>query len=302
MTARKSPSSATETEVLTRSRRRCCICFGLARDVEVKKGQIAHLDHDSSNSSLDNLAFLCLEHHDLYDSSTSQSKNLTMAEVKKYRAELYDRVLPVIEASTARLPQVPAPPEASTSSFDAHKSGELKQILVEQLSDATGPIQTITGLARSSSVSRATAERLLWELAQEGTVRIDRARGSTKKVYSLATSDENRLIDTFIGALSEEVVSDERHFFKKQYALDAVVKTASGTIYVVDTVFAKNQLSRSELEKRIGQLAETAAIFELQNAVRVILVGITRDTRASSEALQELEDEGALIIKYIELE
>lgn len=79
-----------ETEVLTKSGRRCCICFGLSRDFEVKKGQIAHLDHDPTNTTTSNLAFLCLEHHDFYDTKTSQSKGLTLQEVKSYREELYE--------------------------------------------------------------------------------------------------------------------------------------------------------------------------------------------------------------------
>ena len=58
----------------------------------MKKGQIAHLDRDPSNNALDNLAFLCLPHHDEYDSTTSQSKNLTIHEVKRYRAMLYRSV------------------------------------------------------------------------------------------------------------------------------------------------------------------------------------------------------------------
>lgn len=75
-------------DVVTTSRRRCCACFALQRDDSEKKGQIAHLDHDSSNNVLDYLAFLCLEHHDQYDSRTSQSKGLTINEVKRYRTEL----------------------------------------------------------------------------------------------------------------------------------------------------------------------------------------------------------------------
>jgi len=58
----------------------------------VKKGQIAHLDRDPQNNRLDNLAFLCLEHHDQYDTRTSQSKGWTIAEVEQYRALLYSKV------------------------------------------------------------------------------------------------------------------------------------------------------------------------------------------------------------------
>ena len=76
------------TETLVSSRRRCAICFGLNRDTSLKSGQVAHLDHNASNNALSNLAFLCLEHHDLYDSTTRQSKNITRSEVITYRDEL----------------------------------------------------------------------------------------------------------------------------------------------------------------------------------------------------------------------
>ena len=54
----------------------------------MKGGQIAHLDHNSHNNVLDNLAFLCFDHHDEYDSVTSQRKGLTAGEVKEFRREL----------------------------------------------------------------------------------------------------------------------------------------------------------------------------------------------------------------------
>src|ERR1035437_1080022 len=93
MAERKKTPPEVEVEVLKRCRRRCAICFGLARDEAIKSGQIAHLDGKPSNVDLDNLAFLCLEHHDQYDSSTSQSKSLTLREVKAYLSELGSRFL-----------------------------------------------------------------------------------------------------------------------------------------------------------------------------------------------------------------
>jgi hypothetical protein len=77
-----------ETDVITSSRRRCCICYALHGDEAEKKGQIAHLDHNPSNNAIDNLAFLCFDHHDQYDSRTKQSKGLTIKEVKRYRDQL----------------------------------------------------------------------------------------------------------------------------------------------------------------------------------------------------------------------
>lgn len=85
---RKTTSKDIESQVIRRCRRRCCICYGLNKDDNIKPGQIAHLDKNPSNNAIENLAFLCLEHHNLYDSRTSQSKNLTLDEVKAYRDEL----------------------------------------------------------------------------------------------------------------------------------------------------------------------------------------------------------------------
>ncbi len=78
----------TEIKLLLNCRRRCCICFGLDRDHRVKQGQIAHLDKNNQNNDIGNLAFLCFTHHDQYDSKTSQSKGLTLAEVKAFKEEL----------------------------------------------------------------------------------------------------------------------------------------------------------------------------------------------------------------------
>ena len=86
---RKAVSEDTQTRILLRSRRRCCLCFWLEGEDEVKKGQIAHLDGDHGNSADDNLAFLCLEHHDEFDSTSSVSKGLREREVKQWRDELY---------------------------------------------------------------------------------------------------------------------------------------------------------------------------------------------------------------------
>lgn len=82
----------TLTKVLVSSARRCCLCFGLHGDFRQKQGQIAHVDHNSSNPDFDNLAFLCLNHHDQYDSQTRQSKGFTIEELKAYRNLLYQEV------------------------------------------------------------------------------------------------------------------------------------------------------------------------------------------------------------------
>lgn len=92
MVKRRCPTDFTEYRVLESSARRCCLCFGVNHDYAEKKGQVAHLDHDPSNSAYENLAWMCLPHHDEYDSKSSQTKNYSEYEVKKYRQALYDEV------------------------------------------------------------------------------------------------------------------------------------------------------------------------------------------------------------------
>jgi len=79
-----------ETELLQLSARRCCLCYGLHQNVDEKVGQIAHLDQNNSNNNITNLVWLCLVHHSKYDSKTSQHKNYSIQEVKKYRGQLYE--------------------------------------------------------------------------------------------------------------------------------------------------------------------------------------------------------------------
>jgi hypothetical protein len=89
---RKPTPGAIELSVLDQSRRRCALCFHLKGDLTEKLGQIAHLDDNPANYAEDNLAFLCMEHHSLYDSKTSQHKNYTVAEMKTARDRLYQAI------------------------------------------------------------------------------------------------------------------------------------------------------------------------------------------------------------------
>jgi hypothetical protein len=77
-----------QTNVLTKCRRRCCLCFWLDSIDDVVQGQFAHLDKNPAHSEEDNLAFLCLRHHDDYDSIPRLSKGLREKEVRHWRDEL----------------------------------------------------------------------------------------------------------------------------------------------------------------------------------------------------------------------
>ncbi|MBI5414390.1 hypothetical protein HZA38_02650 [Candidatus Peregrinibacteria bacterium] len=87
-TKRKKIPKATESKILIDCKRRCCLCFGLEKDLGTKKGQIAHIDKNNRNNDQKNLVFLCLNHHNEYDGKTSQSKNITENEIRDYRKSL----------------------------------------------------------------------------------------------------------------------------------------------------------------------------------------------------------------------
>jgi len=110
MNRRQTPVD-TETAVLTKCARRCTLCFYLACDLREKIGQIAHVDKDPSNFAEDNLAWMCLEHHTLFDSRTSQHKNYTMNEVKTARERLHEAIAQNRHAS---LPTITLPSNAQT--------------------------------------------------------------------------------------------------------------------------------------------------------------------------------------------
>jgi hypothetical protein len=89
---RKHTPKEAETEVLVSSHRRCALCFGLRGDLREKAGQLAHVDRNASNSTTDNLCYVCLDHHDQYDSRRSQSKGYTPSELIHYRSLLYSEI------------------------------------------------------------------------------------------------------------------------------------------------------------------------------------------------------------------
>ncbi len=108
---RKRTPQEIETAVLMKCARRCALCFGLFHDLSEKHGQVAHVDQDPSNYTEDNLAFLCVMHHSLYDSKTSQHKNYTAHEVKVMRTALHDAISRKEHASTNAV----TPPAADAS-------------------------------------------------------------------------------------------------------------------------------------------------------------------------------------------
>jgi hypothetical protein len=61
----------------------------LLADLSVKDGQLAHIDRDPANAAEDNLIFLCLLHHNLYDTKPSQSKGWLPAELAEIKRRFF---------------------------------------------------------------------------------------------------------------------------------------------------------------------------------------------------------------------
>ncbi len=88
--ARAKIPSDVETKVVTRSARRCALCFLLNGSLRFcNRGQIAHVNRKKADHRFANLAFLCLRHHDAYDGKTSQSKGFLPGELRHCRDALY---------------------------------------------------------------------------------------------------------------------------------------------------------------------------------------------------------------------
>jgi hypothetical protein len=118
---RKRLSKVVEKSILTKSARRCALCYGMKGDLDEKRGQIAHIDGDRSNNASRNLAFMCLEHHSEFDSRTSQHKNYTAGEVRGYLRMLYravDRNEHLVPGVTHRFSGIQADRETLNSLLD----------------------------------------------------------------------------------------------------------------------------------------------------------------------------------------
>jgi hypothetical protein len=115
-----------QATVVVQCRRRCALCFCLENDTDEKTGQLAHIDRNPENNAKENAAFLCLEHHSRYDSTSSQTKGYLPDELREYQRivwayvesieiskptsrdsegavvslELYDRRLPMYHTAT----------------------------------------------------------------------------------------------------------------------------------------------------------------------------------------------------------
>jgi hypothetical protein len=85
MTSRKDFPEKVKFAVVTRCRRKCALCFVLLNDGNPKDGQLAHIDRDSANNEESNAAYLCLNHHNMYDATFPQTKSYMPDELREYQ-------------------------------------------------------------------------------------------------------------------------------------------------------------------------------------------------------------------------
>lgn len=268
---RRTIPSEVETQLLQLSRRRCCVCFGLDNDFERKKGQIAHLDGDASNNRLDNLAWLCLDHHDEYDSQTSQSKGLKRPEVIGYRDELYHAVAEFLGSNRGR-------EESLLSS-----SGELDYYLVTF--DSAQQVG-VTALQRVRAASATLVRRLK---AANDTATRDLASGKAPQSGFRRWEDQTaKALNEFARSLQRDVDEIGRAGKRLLDALSRAAAVASDIEFADEKLFLGKLAELSGYGENLFQAMEGAR--ETRDEVRVLKRGsvkLNRSRRLSFSALDE---------------
>jgi hypothetical protein len=142
MSDRSLTPSPVEAHVLMASARRCALCFGFDGNLERQKGQIAHIDQDRTNADEANLVYLCLVHHDEYDSRTSQVKGITAGELRGYK----ERLISAISSGQHLLTKPQSPDIARSEAIRGHDERLFRQadeILAERfLTDVLDVLQS----------------------------------------------------------------------------------------------------------------------------------------------------------------
>lgn len=218
----------TETEVLTLSRRRCVFCFGLENNLDVQAGQLAHVDDDPSNNKLENLAWLCLRHHDQYDSTTRQSKGLTPHELRVHRKRLYDSMifkdkLPLLfgESYTITIPGVASFEWKITD--ESSLNGSLIEALIPAVPGESAYFLLVNGDWKNDSYANAsgisidssclTPKSIVWIGSHESaamTITIRKAIGGTYFDASVLLHNDNTKSHKYVRRLIFYYHSNEK--------------------------------------------------------------------------------------------
>jgi hypothetical protein len=128
------------------------LCFHLDKIITANlQGQIAHIDRNRANHDPGNLAYLCIPHHDAYDSTTSQSKGLTPDELRYAKKALieHERRESLGDEEVVRLTLTV---EAALESYTAEEQQQLLESLLPSLvrTAAVGIAQARDGKVRGN--------------------------------------------------------------------------------------------------------------------------------------------------------
>ncbi|MEJ2555179.1 MAG: hypothetical protein P8186_02885 [Anaerolineae bacterium] len=253
MTNRRNVPKAVETEVLIRCARRCCICYGLNGDSEEKKGQVAHLDRDPSNNNIDNLVYLCLDHHDQYDSKTSQSKGLTTGEVGEYRAQLYEAVALMRKKLDLR----------ETSSLLGTDNGD-------KSSQKLFPIQTLSSTDKQvlqsilySDDLAGASKRMLVELLRESEAAINSSLEKLKQLGLIYTTGYSNSGEAFydLDRFRTETIVADRYLVDDEPPVTRYLRIDCITGYYQDEV-SRLILEGRGMQKIVVRLRDTEYLLE----------------------------------------
>src|SRR5471032_1705521 len=96
---------------------RCCLCEHLSElPPRVRNGQIHHLDGNPSNNAIDNLVWLCIEHHEDVGKVGRASRRMSPAVIRRYQKRLQKLVQQRLRAADSKRKERPAFYQA----LDAH--------------------------------------------------------------------------------------------------------------------------------------------------------------------------------------
>jgi hypothetical protein len=195
MTTRTPIPEEIQHRIFDRSRRRCAFCTHFNSDWQQKEGQLAHLDRDPANCAEDNLAFLCLSHHDDYDTKRRQTKSLTVREAKTAR----DRLYAFIEAGG----------DLATAGQQSNHSGGIYERQIDTLTKLVPDLRKVVGyLQGMTRLGREQYEASPEKYCSACIVAATSARDTFEKGQLLLPSELAELCEQFFSS----VIKAQRYF------------------------------------------------------------------------------------------
>jgi hypothetical protein len=225
----------------------------------MKLGQLAHLDQDPANSKEDNLAFLCLEHHAVYDSRPSQYKGFTVAEVKIARSSLHQEIERLQERSTNHRPLDPFEEEL----------GRLKgrMLLIKSSTEFTALSHALVDLAMQYSSHPKLHEA--FELKRLADTAAERA--NTTHRQSALQRTTKWLVSLIAGVIGLGTLLDA--LSNAMTVIPAASRFRLAAIVLV-LWFAVEMAARFGAIKWVVGTGQTLLVRRLSTQVRLVIVGL----------------------------